>query len=272
MNILIIGAGNMGATYAKSFLHSHFIKPEELFILEKSETAYERLADLKLSNIFTTPGEYVSTAEVIILAVKPQDYPDLHPIIYPFIHAGQTILSIMAGVSLETLAKTLQKPKLVRAMPNLPAQIGMGMTVFSCSPEISPKELLVVQNLLNTTGKSMYVEDEKLLDSATAVSGSGPAYVYYFMDAMVRAGVELGFTAPQAELLVAQTFMGSIHLQNQNDLSCRDLMKKVASRGGTTEAAFRIFDGRHLDHHIVEGLRSAYKRSVELGRKKPEDK
>lgn len=266
MNILIVGAGNMGATYAKSFLASHFIKKEELIILEKSPSAYERLADLKLERLYTTPGDFIKEAEIIIMAVKPQDYPEVYPAIKSYINPSQTILSIMAGVSLASLAETLDVPKLVRAMPNLPAQIGMGMTVFTCMPGISQKELLVVQNLLNTTGKSLYVEEEKLLDSATAVSGSGPGYIYYFMNAMIKAGVELGFTPAQAELLVGQTFMGSVHLHNRNDLSCEELMKKVASRGGTTEAAFNTFNSHQLDVNIMEGLHSAFKRSVELGK------
>lgn len=266
MNILIIGAGNMGATYAKSLLTSHFVQKEELFILEKREAAHERLADLKLPHVYTIPGQFVRFAQIVVIAVKPQDYPELYPVILPLIRPEQIFLSIMAGVSLATLADTLQTPKLVRAMPNLPAQIGMGMTVFTGSNGILPKELLDVQNLLNTTGKSLYVENEGLLDSATAISGSGPGYVYYLMDAMIRAGVELGFTAAQAELLVTQTLMGSVHLKSQDDLSCRALMQKVASRGGTTEAAFRTFDERQLDTNLIEGLRKAYERSVELGK------
>lgn len=266
MNILIIGAGNMGGTYAKSFLASHFATPEELFILEKYPVSQKQFPELLTHNIHQHPGEFISLADIIVVAVKPQDYTALYPSLQPYITQEQIILSIMAGVSIGTLSATLGVPKLVRAMPNLPAQIGMGMTVFSCSPDLSRKELFIIQNLLNATGKSLYVEEEKLIDAATAVSGSGPAYVYYFMNAMIKAGVELGFTPAQAELLVNQTFMGSVHLQNRNGLTCEELMQRVASRGGTTEAAFNVFNQHNVETEIMEGLFGAYKRSVELGR------
>jgi pyrroline-5-carboxylate reductase len=266
MHILIIGAGNMGTTYAKSLLASHFSTREEMTILVRNEAAYERLPELPTENRHSQTGPFIAEADIIIIAVKPQDYLTLVPAILPYLHPEQIILSIMAGVNLTTLANTLSLPKLVRAMPNLPSQIGMGMTVYSCSPDLDRKELFIIQNLLNTTGKALYVEDEKLIDSATAISGSGPAYVFYFMNAMIKAGVELGFTAAQAELLVNQTFMGSVHLQNRNNLSCEDLMKRVASKGGTTEAAFRIFNEREIEPHIMEGLFGAFNRSQELGK------
>jgi pyrroline-5-carboxylate reductase len=266
MNILIIGAGNMGSTFAKSFLASHFATPQELFILERNTSSKERIPELLTQNIYKQSGSFVSQADIIVIAVKPQDYASLAPALQAFINEDQIILSVMAGVSLQTLSESLIVPKLVRAMPNLPSQIGMGMTVFSCSAGLSRKELFIIQNLLNATGKALYVEDEKLIDAATAVSGSGPAYVYYFMNAMIKAGVEMGFTPAQAELLVNQTFMGSVHLQNRNSLSCEDLMKRVASKGGTTEAAFKVFNEHSLEEEIMEGLFGAFKRSVELGR------
>jgi pyrroline-5-carboxylate reductase len=266
MNILIIGAGNMGGTYAKSFLASHFATPQELYILEKYPVSQKQFPELLIENIHQQPGEFISQADIVVIAVKPQDYTTMYPSIQPHINSEQIMLSIMAGVSLGTLSDTLGVPKLVRAMPNLPAQIGMGMTVFTCSPDLSRKELFIIQNLLNATGKSLYVEDEKLIDAATAVSGSGPAYVYYFMNAMIKAGVELGFTPAQAELLVNQTFMGSVHLQNRNGLTCEELMQRVASRGGTTEAAFNVFNNHNLEAEIMDGLFGAFKRSVELGR------
>ncbi len=266
MNILITGVGNMGTTYAKSLLASHFATAQEMQMLIRSDAGRNRLPEIPDENVFRVAGNFVGQADIIIISVKPQDFQVLAPQIRPFLHPEQIVLSIMAGVSLNTLEQTLGIPKLVRAMPNLPSQIGMGMTVFSCSSDLDRKELFIIQNLLNTTGKSMYVEDEKLIDSATAVSGSGPAYVYYFMNAMIKAGIELGFTPAQAELLVHQTFMGSIHLQNQNNLSCEELMKRVASKGGTTEAAFRVFNEKNIDPNIKDGMFNAFKRSQELGK------
>ncbi len=266
MNILIAGAGNMGTTYAKSLLASHFATPAEMQLLIRSDAGRNRLPEIPDHNVFRAAGDFVRQADIIIIAVKPQDYGAVAPLIRPFLHAEQIVLSIMAGVGIGTLGSTLGIPKLVRAMPNLPSQIGMGMTVFSCSPELDRKELFIIQNLLNTTGKAMYVDDERLIDSATAVSGSGPAYVYYFMNAMIKAGTELGFTAAQAEMLVNQTFMGSVHLQNQNTLSCEEWIKKVASKGGTTEAALKVFLDNRVEEDVREAMGSAFRRSQELGK------
>lgn len=266
MNILIIGAGNMGTTYAKSLLSSHFTTREKMTLLIRSQASRERLAEIPNENVFTSPNDFVKEADIVIISVKPQDYNVLAESLKPYLHSEQIIISIMAGVSLDTLQHTLKVPKLVRAMPNLPSQIGMGMTVFSCSLALDRKELFIIQNLLNTTGKSMYVEDENLINSATAISGSGPAYVYYFMDSMIKAGEKLGFSKSQAEMLVQQTFLGSVHLENQHTLSCEDLIKKVASKGGTTESAFKIFEEKNLTQNIQEGAFNAYKRALELGK------
>ena len=266
MNILIVGAGNMGTTYAKSLLASHFATPMEMQLLIRSDAGRNRLPEVPDQNVFRTPGDFVGQADILIVAVKPQDFGPVAPGLRSFLLPEQIVLSIMAGVSIGTLNTTLGVPKLVRAMPNLPSQIGMGMTVFSCSPDLDRKELFIIQNLLNTTGKAMYVDDERLIDSATAVSGSGPAYVYYFMNAMIRAGVELGFTPAQAELLVNQTFMGSVHLQNQNTLSCEEWIRRVASKGGTTEAALKVFLENQVEEDVRAAMQSAFRRSEELGK------
>lgn len=152
-------------------------------------------------------------------------------------------------------------------MPNLPAQIGMGMTAFTSSDEVTRIELVTVQNLLNTTGKAIYLDSEELIDAATAISGSGPAYVYYYMNAMIEAAKKLGFSESQAELLVGQTFMGSVHLENRNNLSCKDWIAKVSSKGGTTEAAIKKFDNQEVHDHIIKGLEAAHNRAIELGKK-----
>ncbi|MDX1586445.1 MAG: pyrroline-5-carboxylate reductase, partial [Balneolaceae bacterium] len=201
----------------------------------------------------------------IILAVKPQDAARLFESITPFLDPQQVILSIMAGVKITTIEKALQARKIIRAMPNLPAQIGMGMTVFTSSDEVTRIELVTVQNLLNTTGKTMYVEEEHFLDAATAISGSGPAYVWFFMDALIQAAMEMGFSQPEAELLVGQTFYGAIELHNTRDISCAEWIKRVSSRGGTTEAAMESYRQSAVHRDIIEGALSALKRARELG-------
>jgi pyrroline-5-carboxylate reductase len=142
----------------------------------------------------------------------------------------------------------------------------MGMTVFTASNELDRKELFIIQNLINTTGKSVYVEDETLVDAATAVSGSGPAYVYYFMEAMIQAAIKMGFKLSQAELLVNQTFMGAVHLHNQSKFTCQEWIERVASKGGTTEAALQVLGNGSVNQNIETALLAAFNRAKELGK------
>lgn len=265
MKVLIAGAGNMGNTYAKSFLASRFIDAGDLYLLERSAGNVAVPKEIPHGNIHHQAGEFISQTDIIILAVKPQDFPALGKQIAPYIQRGQLVLSIMAGIKISAIYDALGATKIVRAMPNLPAQIGMGMTVFTSSADIDKKELFIMQNLINTTGKSVYVEDENMIDAATAISGSGPAYVYYFMEAMIQAGIKMGFTLSQAELLVNQTFMGAVHLHNQSDLTCNEWITRVASKGGTTEAALKVFSENTVDTNTEAALFAAFNRAKELG-------
>jgi pyrroline-5-carboxylate reductase len=174
----------------------------------------------------------------------------------------------MAGVTTQTLAAGLGADKIVRAMPNLPAQIGMGMTAFTATAAVTRLELSMVQNLLATTGKTLYVDEESRLDAVTAISGSGPAYVFYFMEAMMQAARGMGFSPSEAELLVAQTFQGTSELYGKTEAGCTEWIARVASKGGTTEAALRSFGTDSLSTQIEKGLTAALHRAQELGQMK----
>lgn len=266
MKTLIIGGGNMGRTYAQSFLEAHILRPGELVILEHNTEAILQFGQGEWGRIESKAGSYIGEQELIILAVKPQDAKQVFEAIFPFLQPEQVFLSIMAGVKMESLEKGLGSRKIVRAMPNLPAQVGMGMTAFTANEEVGRKELIAVQNLLSTTGKAIYFEDENMIDAATAISGSGPAYVYFFMNAMLDAAQKLGFTESQADVLVWQTFIGSVHMLNKKNLTCQEWINRVASKGGTTEAALGVFNEHHLHDAIVAGLQAAFIRAQELGK------
>ena len=265
MKVLIIGYGNMGKTYANSFIGSRFIKPEDIFVLVRSDFSSIETAIPKF-NFSITPSEKIADFDIVILAVKPQDFSVLALAIKPFLKEDQIIFSVMAGITLKSLELQLSCSKVVRCMPNIPTQIGMGMTVFTASANVDRKELFIIQNLINTTGKSVYVENENLIDAATAISGSGPAYVFYFMQSMIKAAVDLGFNESEAELLVNQTFMGSVAIQNSYSLSNEEWIKKVASKGGTTESALKVFEKQSLENGIVEAVKAANNRALELGK------
>lgn len=265
MKILVIGGGNMGQTYTQSFLRSHIASVDNMMILEKSAEKAEQLAKLNLATIHGHPETCIAEADLIILAVKPQDAPQVFDQIRDLLRKDQIVLSIMAGVRIGTLRDSLLIEKIIRAMPNLPSQISHGMTVFTSTREISREELVSVQNLLNTTGKTLYVSDENLLDAATAISGSGPAYVFYFMESLMEAAVKLGFTEAEAELLSWQTFQGTVDLFHKNNFSCREWIQRVSSRGGTTESALKTFEEEQIKSGIIKGAVSAFDRARELG-------
>jgi len=267
MKTLIVGGGNMGRSFARSFLEAHILRPSNLAILEKNEENCINLRNLGLGTVYSEVGDFINDIELVVLAVKPQDSPVVFETLKSHLTNQHVVLSIMAGVKLETIEKGLGIKKIIRSMPNLPSQIGMGMTAFTANDEVTRKELISVQNLLSTTGKAIYFDDESLIDGATAISGSGPAFVYYFMNAMMKAALKMGFTEAQADLLVWQTFIGSLHLQNKNSLSCEEWINRVASKGGTTEAALKVFNSNELEEGIIEGLEAAFRRAEELGRK-----
>ncbi len=257
----------MGRTFAQSFLTAHIIRPNSLTILEKHPDTIELLRSRNLGTIVDEPGDFIKDIDLIVLAVKPQNTEQLYPTIKPFLKKDQIILSIMAGVTLDTIENALNCAKIVRAMPNLPAQVGMGMTAFTAREALTRNELIEVQNLLSTTGRAIYFEKEEMIDAATAVSGSGPAYVFYFMKSMIAGAMKLGFSESQAELLVWQTFTGAIYLHNKNPLTCDEWIKRVSSKGGTTEAAIKVFEANSIEHNIQNGIRAAFDRAEELGKR-----
>ena len=267
MKILIIGGGNMGLTYAQSFLRAHIAGKQDMMILEKSPEKAAELSRKDIGTVYGEPEECLQSADLIILAVKPQDAPQLFASLRPLVDAQQVFLSIMAGVRIETISESLGVTKVIRAMPNLPAQIGLGMTAFTSSDAVTRIELVMVQNLINTTGKSIYVEREEFIDAATAVSGSGPAYVFFFMDAMMNAARQMGFSESESELLVGQTFKGAVDLYINSSYSCREWIARVSSKGGTTEAAMKTYEATAVGEDIIAGAMAALKRAEELGKK-----
>jgi len=266
MKILIVGGGNMGQSFAKSFVQNYITDVSNFAVLEKDKTKFDALKKIGINHIYETADERISMADLVVLAVKPQAFQDLARQIKSYISNEQVFLSIMAGVSIPSIQKALGIDKVIRAMPNIAAQIGEGMSVFTSSDEVTRIELVTVQNLLESTGKNLYVSNEDLIDAGTAVSGSGPAYVLYFMKAVMQAGRQLGFTKKEAEMLTLQTFKGIVeYFQNSKD-DCQGLIDKISSKGGTTEAAINYLISQKIDEHIQKAVLKAYDRAKELGR------
>jgi len=263
MKIAVIGAGNMGMAFSSAFVRKGLIQSSDLLLIEPRIESHAQLRTNGFDWILDSVSEQISTCQLVILAVKPQDFPSLSEILKDFIKPNQIILSIMAGIGIDTISQKLKTSKIVRCMPNTPAKLGVGITGFYCQ-NLDASESELVKSLLESTGRAVILEEEKLLNAVTAISGSGPAYFYYFLRAMVQAGEKLGMTKEMAKELACETMLGSYHLINDSDESFDDLIKAVASKGGTTEAALNTFEEFEVSKSIEKGLLNAEKRAWEL--------
>lgn len=266
MRITLIGCGNMGLIYARAFLKYNIVRQEELLLVEKNADRVKELEKMNLGKVVTPGDPVISDSELILIAVKPQDFPELAPLVRAHLKPHNVVLSIMAGIPLSYLAQHLQHETLVRAMPNSPAGVGMGVTALIARQGVTAEQQRKAENVLATTGRTVYVEDESLLDAVTALSGSGPAYFFYIVKNMVEAGKAMGIEEGIAEMLVKQTMLGAFHLINQADKSLDELIAAVSSRGGTTEAAFNVFKDTSLGENLQKAIFRAEERARELSK------
>ena len=266
MKILVIGAGNMGLTYAQAIAKSPFLKKEEMMIFDN---APEKITELKKNtpfDVYTKIDRCLPNADIVFIAVKPYHCMELFDDIKHLVSEDQIFVSIMAGVTIKAIQDGLGVKKVVRAMPNLPAQVEKGLTTFTAAEEVSRLELSTVENLLDTTGRSVRLENENDIDASTGISGSGPAYIFYFMQSMLEAALKMGFSERDSKVLVGQTFEGAVELFNQSDLSPATWMNRVASKGGTTRAALDSMEDNNVKEMIKEAAYAAFNRAVELGK------
>ena len=266
MNVLVIGGGNMGMTYAEAIAKSNFLTSGSLMIFDKSEGKQAELRTSRLFDVHDRLSTCLPKADVVLIAVKPVHAPALMDEMKPMVSAGQLFVSIMAGVTIDTIQQGVGAKKVVRAMPNLPALVGLGMTSFTASDQVSRLELAAIERLLDTTGRSINLTSESEIDASTGISGSGPAYIFYFMQAMIDAALKMGFSEADARLLVGQTFTGAIELFNSSTLSPEDWMARVASKGGTTRAALDSMNDNNVNALIQKAAHAAFSRAKELGK------
>ena len=265
MKIAILGAGNMGVAFSRSFLKYELVKPQDLQLIIRNEKKVSKIKkEFPEVNISYFAEANIEEADVVIISVKPQDFQFVAENLPFKLQENQMVLSIMAGVKIEKIQKLLHHKNVVRAMPNSPTLIGMGITGYTAAEGISFNQILQIERLLNSSGRAVYLEDENLLDSVTALSGSGPAYFYYIVDAMIKAGIKMGIDENLSKLFVKQTMIGAYHLINNSDKNLDELIKEVASKGGTTEAALKVFNENSLKEILENGILSAENRAKEL--------
>jgi pyrroline-5-carboxylate reductase len=209
--------------------------------------------------------EAAEAGDIVVLSIKPQVLEGVLYEIRGHLRRQNLLLSIIAGVPIKRLADTTAHAAVVRAMPNTPAQIGEGITVWTATPEVEDRQKLQAQAILGSLGEEIYVEEEEYLDMATALSGTGPAYVFMFMEAMIDAGVHMGFSRRVATQLVTQTLRGSVAYAAQSGRHVAELRNQVTSPGGTTAEALYQMEKGGLRTVITQGIFAAYQRSIALG-------
>lgn len=205
-------------------------------------------------------------AQVVLLAVKPQDGKIALANMRDLIPSSAILVSIMVGATLKGLQRESGHTKIVRAMPNMPAQIGMGMTVWYATPKLHSTEKKLVQKILESFGEALEVRQEQLVDVATAISGSGPAYVFALAEYMTASGVRLGLNQAEALRISVQTLLGASQLLKQSGEDPALLRQKVTSKKGTTEAAFKVFENRHTKQIYITALKAAFARAKKVSK------
>jgi pyrroline-5-carboxylate reductase len=266
MKVLVIGAGNMGLTYSEGMAESPLLSKHKLRLYDTDPKKIESLSKDLRFNVFDNLDDCLPKADIVFIAVKPYHSEALFEQMKPKVNSDQIFVSLMAGVTIETIQHRLEVKKVIRTMPNLPAQVGKGVTSYTESIEVSKVELIMVRNLLDTTGTSIHVTTEKFIDASTGISGSGPAYVFYFMQSMLEAAQKMGFSDYDSKVLVSSTFEGAIELFNQNSISPKSWIEKVASKGGTTRAAINSMEENNVKQLIEDAAYAAFDRAVELGK------
>ncbi|HMC01188.1 MAG TPA: pyrroline-5-carboxylate reductase [Flavobacteriaceae bacterium] len=266
MKVLVIGAGNMGLTYSQGMANSSFLEKHNLKIYDSDPKKITSLREQPYFDVYDNLKDCLPKADIIFIAVKPYHSEELFQQMKPMVNPQQIFVSLMAGVTIESIQKNLNAKKVVRTMPNLPAKVGKGVTSYTESSAVSRIELIMVRNLLDTTGTSIHVDTETFIDASTGISGSGPAYIFYFMQSMLEAAQKMGFSDYDSKVLVSNTFEGAIELFNQSNISPENWINKVASKGGTTQAAIDSMEGNNVKQLIKEAAYAAFNKAVELGK------
>ena len=264
-NVAFIGSGIMGEAMIRGLITQNIVAPEQIYAADPMPSRLEELRERYGIRVTSHNAEAAEAGQVIVLSTKPQNLAEVTPGIRGHLRRQDLLLSILAGTPIRKLADGVAHAAVVRAMPNTPAQIGQGMTVWTATPEVTPEQRAQAQAILGALGVELFVGDEGYLDMATALSGTGPAYIFMFMEALVDAGVHLGFSRRVSEQLVFQTMLGSLEYAAQSGKHVAELRNQVTSPGGTTAAALYHLEKGGLRTVISRAIWAAYQRSVELG-------
>ena len=252
--IAFVGAGVMAESMIAGILKRGLVEPSQIVASHPREDRRERLQERYGIQTAAENAEAVRGADVVVLAIKPQVLGSVLKQLHGVLTNDQVAVSVIAGAPIDVLAKGLGHRAIVRVMPNTPAQVGEGMMVWHSTPSVTPAHQEQVRSLLGALGEELWVEDEKYVDMATALSGTGPTFVFLMMEALIDAGVHMGFPRRIAEQIVLQTVSGSVEFARDSGKHMAELRNMVTSPGGTSaEAIYQMEKG---------GLRTVFSRAV----------
>jgi pyrroline-5-carboxylate reductase len=255
----------MGEAIIHALLRSGEVNPQQIIASDVLPDRGKELEDRHGVRTTTDNAAAVREADVVILSVKPQVLPSVMPELRGQIKPEALVLSIVAGMPVVTIVTGIDHAAVVRTMPNTPAQIGEGMTVWTAAPAVSEAQRAQAQAILQSMGTEVYVDHEDMLDMATAVSGTGPTYVFMLMEALVDAAVHLGFSRRQARPIVTQTVLGSVRFAEQSDRHLAELRNMVTSPGGTSAEAIYQMEKGSMRTVLSKAVWAAYQKSRLLG-------
>ena len=263
MNILFIGGGNMAAALIGGLLKQNF-SAAQISVVEINADNRKRLHQDFGVQTFAEMAPAITANKVVVLAVKPQQLREVALQLAPLLD-GQLVITIAAGIRASDLARWLSSENIVRAMPNTPALIGSGITGLYALPAVDQAQRDAAQTILAAVGNTLWLANEGMMDAVTAVSGSGPAYVFYFIEALQQAARELGLDAADARRLALDTFLGAAKLADASKEDASVLRARVTSKNGTTERALLSMEQHAVQQHIIRAVHLAAERSIEMG-------
>jgi len=263
----VIGAGNAAEGIVHGILRNTLLFADRLVAADPNPARRKVFAERFKVDVTEDNRHLVENSSVVLLAVKPQQHAEVCRGIADLIRPDHLVVSIMAGVSTRSIEAQFPsvQARIVRAMPNLPIHVGAGMAGVCRGRFAQDVDLLRAQRIFEAGGRALVISDESQMDAVTAVSGSGPAYFYFFVEALTEAGCEAGLSRQQAELLAKQTCLGAARMMLESGEPPAVLREKVTSPGGTTQAALESMAGNHVFEHLKQGFLAAWRRSQELG-------
>ncbi|HMN20021.1 MAG TPA: pyrroline-5-carboxylate reductase [Ottowia sp.] len=261
--IAFIGGGNMASAIVGGLLRSG-LPATQIQVVEPFDAARAALRQQHGIDALPAATAALAGSDLLVWAIKPQSFGAAAAPVAP--HVGDALqLSVMAGIRLADISAASGSGRIVRCMPNTPALVGCGITGMFAAPDVSAQQRALAEAVIRTTGEALWVEREAQLDAVTALSGSGPAYVFYFLEAMQQAGAELGLAPEQARRLAVATFAGGARLAADSAEPLATLRERVTSKGGTTHAALTVLEQAEVKAAFVRAMHAACRRADELG-------